>query len=102
MLFKTALRIIVHELMHLKRLDHSPKFWKLVAAACPKYKEARAWLQARGDGVCIEQRTAEMVDLPQKPWCRVASGREVAASHSAACVRAWTRIALSLPKSAGV
>jgi predicted metal-dependent hydrolase len=38
--------VLVHELMHLKRLDHSPKFWKLVAAACPKYEEARAWLRA--------------------------------------------------------
>jgi predicted metal-dependent hydrolase len=37
--------VMVHELMHLKRLDHSPAFWKLVAAACPKYREARAWLR---------------------------------------------------------
>jgi len=37
--------VIIHELMHLKRLDHSPKFWKLVAAACPEYQEARAWLR---------------------------------------------------------
>jgi predicted metal-dependent hydrolase len=37
--------VIVHELMHLRRLDHSPKFWKLVAAACPQYQEARAWLR---------------------------------------------------------
>ena len=37
---------MIHELMHLKRMDHSPKFWKLVAAACPKYREARAWLRA--------------------------------------------------------
>ncbi len=37
--------VIVHELMHLRRLDHSPRFWKLVAAACPDYQEARAWLR---------------------------------------------------------
>jgi len=37
--------VIVHELMHLKRLDHSKKFWKLVAAACPQYQEARVWLR---------------------------------------------------------
>ena len=37
--------VIIHELMHLKRLDHSPKFWKLVAAACPEYQKARAWLR---------------------------------------------------------
>ena len=40
--------VLIHELMHLKRLDHSPKFWKLVAEACPEYEEARAWLRGRG------------------------------------------------------
>jgi hypothetical protein len=37
--------VLIHELMHLKRLDHSPKFWKLVAEACPEYEDARAWLR---------------------------------------------------------
>jgi predicted metal-dependent hydrolase len=27
-------------------MDHSPKFWKLVAEACPGFKAARAWLRA--------------------------------------------------------
>jgi len=40
--------VLVHELMHLRRLDHSPKYWALVAAACPVYREARAWLRAHG------------------------------------------------------
>jgi predicted metal-dependent hydrolase len=39
--------VLIHELMHLKRMDHSPAFWKLVAAACPAYKEARAWLRSQ-------------------------------------------------------
>ncbi len=39
--------VLIHELMHLKRLDHSPRFWKLVAAACPDYQDARRWLRAR-------------------------------------------------------
>jgi hypothetical protein len=38
--------VLIHELMHLKRMDHSPRFWRLVAAACPAFKEARAWLRA--------------------------------------------------------
>lgn len=37
--------VLIHELMHLKRMDHSPKFWKLVAAACPDYLDARRWLR---------------------------------------------------------
>lgn len=38
--------VMIHELMHLKRMDHSPKFWKLVERACPDYRAARAWLRA--------------------------------------------------------
>ena len=37
--------VMIHELMHLKRMDHSPAFWKLVARACPMYRDARAWLR---------------------------------------------------------
>ena len=40
--------VLVHELMHLRRLDHSPKFWRLVEAACPGYRHARQWLRAHG------------------------------------------------------
>jgi predicted metal-dependent hydrolase len=38
--------VLIHELMHLKRMDHSPRFWKLVAEACPGYQDARRWLRA--------------------------------------------------------
>jgi predicted metal-dependent hydrolase len=38
--------VMIHELMHLKRLDHSPAFWKLVADACPGFRSARAALRA--------------------------------------------------------
>ena len=37
--------VLLHELMHLKRMDHSPRFWKLVAAVCPTFRDARAWLR---------------------------------------------------------
>ena len=37
--------VLIHELMHLRRLDHSPKFWRLVAEACPDYRELRRQLQ---------------------------------------------------------
>jgi predicted metal-dependent hydrolase len=40
--------VLLHELMHLRRMDHSPAFWAHVAAACPEYEAARAWLRAQG------------------------------------------------------
>jgi predicted metal-dependent hydrolase len=45
--------VLIHELMHRKRMDHSPKFWKLVAEACPAYKEARAGLRSPGGGTTL-------------------------------------------------
>jgi predicted metal-dependent hydrolase len=40
--------VLVHELMHLRRMDHSPAYWQLVATAFPRYREAREWLRANG------------------------------------------------------
>lgn len=40
--------ILIHELMHLRRLDHSPRYWRLVEAACPDFRESRTWLRVHG------------------------------------------------------
>lgn len=40
--------VLVHELMHLRLMDHSPAFWRLVAAALPDYRTARDWLRRTG------------------------------------------------------
>jgi predicted metal-dependent hydrolase len=37
--------VLYHELMHLKQMDHSPRFWRLVEEVCPGYRDARAWLR---------------------------------------------------------
>ena len=37
--------VLIHELMHLKRMDHSPAFWKMVAEACPEHQAARRYLR---------------------------------------------------------
>ena len=39
--------VLLHELTHLAVSNHSPKFWKALAAVCPWHREARAWLRAR-------------------------------------------------------
>ncbi|MFC1755907.1 M48 family metallopeptidase [Patescibacteria group bacterium] len=36
--------VIIHELIHLKHMNHSKRFWKEVQKHIPDYKEKRKWL----------------------------------------------------------
>ena len=51
-LIKTSLEeidyVICHELAHFKQRNHSPAFWREVAALCPDYVARRARLRAHG------------------------------------------------------
>lgn len=40
--------IIIHELCHIKQMNHSKEFWKLVESHCPNYKESKYWLKENG------------------------------------------------------
>jgi predicted metal-dependent hydrolase len=37
--------VVLHELMHRREMNHSRRFWRLVAACCPRHAEARQWLK---------------------------------------------------------
>lgn len=41
--------IIVHELMHLREMNHSSRYWKLVEAAFPQMEEAERWLKRHAE-----------------------------------------------------
>ncbi len=40
--------VIVHELSHLKEMNHSSKFWKIVEEVMPDYKKKDKWLTKNG------------------------------------------------------
>jgi predicted metal-dependent hydrolase len=40
--------LIIHELMHRREMNHSARYWKLVAQAFPDYKRAEMWLKKSG------------------------------------------------------
>ncbi len=37
--------VVVHELAHLRHMNHGPRFWSLVEVGCPDYRAARVELQ---------------------------------------------------------
>ena len=40
--------VVEHEVAHLERHDHSPRFWRLLAPRCPDWREHEAWLRRHG------------------------------------------------------
>lgn len=46
--------VVVHELCHLKEMNHSKKFWAEVEKVCPDYEKHKKWLRDNG-GQLIER-----------------------------------------------
>ena len=40
--------IVVHELAHFKKANHSHEFWELVESVMPNYREKKNWLRVNG------------------------------------------------------
>jgi predicted metal-dependent hydrolase len=41
--------IILHELMHLREMNHSRRYWNWVEKVCPNYRGAETWLKQHKD-----------------------------------------------------
>jgi predicted metal-dependent hydrolase len=46
--------VLLHELMHRRELNHSRRFWRLVAGCCPRHLEARRWLKTEGKQLWVQ------------------------------------------------
>ncbi len=40
--------VVWHEVCHLQVMDHSPRFWKLLAQWCPDHRDSSRWLRRHG------------------------------------------------------
>jgi predicted metal-dependent hydrolase len=40
--------VVWHEVCHLEVMDHSPRFWRLLASRNPGYREHQRWLRVNG------------------------------------------------------
>jgi predicted metal-dependent hydrolase len=45
--------VIWHEVCHLEIMDHSPRFWALLARRCPDYREHQRWLRRHGQTLVL-------------------------------------------------
>lgn len=45
--------VIIHELCHLKEMNHSKRFWRLVEKHCPDYRKWEKWLDDHGDALYV-------------------------------------------------
>jgi predicted metal-dependent hydrolase len=37
--------VVIHELCHLREMNHSKRFWRLVGESCPDHKARKKWLR---------------------------------------------------------
>ena len=51
--------VIVHELCHLREMNHSKRFWGLVNGFCPDYKARKKWL--KDNSALLRSRSSEAV-----------------------------------------
>ena len=40
--------VVAHELAHLREMNHSPRFWRIVESVVPDYRDARLRLRREG------------------------------------------------------
>lgn len=45
--------VIVHELAHYLKEDHSDEFWEIVESVMPDYKDKKEWLKINGAGLDV-------------------------------------------------
>jgi predicted metal-dependent hydrolase len=45
--------VVWHEVCHLEVMDHSPRFWSLLAQWCPNYRQHSRWLRRHGQTLVL-------------------------------------------------
>jgi predicted metal-dependent hydrolase len=43
--------VAAHEVAHLREMNHSPRFWRLVLSHCISARAAKVWLKQHGQSL---------------------------------------------------
>ena len=46
--------VVIHEVCHLRHMNHSKEFWNMVESLDPDYKEHRRWLKENGNTLILK------------------------------------------------
>ena len=58
--------VIVHELSHLREMNHSSRFWLEVEKSYPEYRQAKNWLKLNGG--LLQWPPVQEVTEPEQPF----------------------------------
>ena len=64
--------MVWHEVCHLEVLDHSPRFWALLASRCPDYREHVRWLRQHGGTLVLLAAQSPVGSTPADSTIRIA------------------------------
>ena len=51
--------VVIHEVAHLKEMNHTKRFWRLVAERCPSWREHKKWLDDHGTELAAVLRSPQ-------------------------------------------
>ncbi len=46
--------VVIHELAHLRQMNHSPAYWQIVAQYCPHWQQARDYLKQHQQSLALD------------------------------------------------
>ncbi|MEK7384505.1 MAG: M48 family metallopeptidase [Elusimicrobiota bacterium] len=49
--------VVLHEVAHLLEMNHSPRFWEIVARHCPEHKTHRRWLRKNSAALYLNKES---------------------------------------------
>ena len=61
--------VVVHELCHIKEMNHSVRFWAEVEKVMPNYREYKKWLKENGNYIICRMQNSLQKDMYRHLKC---------------------------------